>query len=462
MDLKDSAKPVNCFPCNECELETQHIDELVEHKKTVHEVLKYACDLCEHVDGLLEGLWRHKIDAHQAYVPDTPEATYHENLADTWQASLETLLGEPTVKRNPAGTEYDRMWKVNHLNSEITIHIHNKPKNNSNCPKCKFSGNKSELVKHLKQKHGRKHVCEECETNYMDVKTLKLHIQTKHENPSPIEPFPCDLCGLVLANFNLLQQHVKEHTPVKFSCQYCDSTEGNQESLQCHMIKAHNEIAILCNMAKPMDKLTDNFASFENFKSELSSVLKSLFDNQHILKQEMFLIRNNQPKPQARYPTTETEVKQRKRATEDDDISPSMPAPPAGPPVPPPRTMSSSSTNVSRAPPPARNTEPTAEQSSPSCPPQSSPPSPSACALEVVTQCDECSFQDIRKENILNHRIAKHSCDKCDFVTRQKSELNRHKLSVHGKQSISQYQCDLCSFADVNEENVLNHKIAKP
>ena len=254
---------------------------------------------------------------------------------------------------------------------------------------------------------------------------------------------------------------MKEHTPVKFSCQYCDSTEGNQESLQCHMIKAHNEIAILCNMAKRVDKLTDNFASFENFKSELSSVLKSLFDNQHILKQEMFLIRNNQPKQQARYPTTETEVKQRKRATEDDDISPSMPAPPAGPPVPPPRTMSSSSTNVSRAPPPARNTEPTAEQSSPSCPPQSSPPSPSACALEVVTQCDECSFQDIRKENILNHRIAKHSCDKCDFVTRQKSELNRHKLSVDGKQSISQYQCDLCSFADVNEENVLNHKIAK-
>ena len=120
------------------------------------------------------------------------------------------------------------------------------------------------------------------------------------------------------------------------------------------MIEAHNEIAILCNMAKQVDKLTDSFATFENFKSEMSNVLKSIFDNQHILKQEMFLIRNNQPKPQARDPIPETEVKQTKRTTEDDKISSSMPVPPADPPVPPPRTMPSSSPNGSWAPPPAQ------------------------------------------------------------------------------------------------------------
>ena len=77
MEIQHPVISSNCFPCNECDLQTQHIDELVEHKKTVHGVLRYACDLCEHVDNVLEGLWRHKIDAHQAYVADTPEATYN-------------------------------------------------------------------------------------------------------------------------------------------------------------------------------------------------------------------------------------------------------------------------------------------------------------------------------------------------------------------------------------------------
>jgi hypothetical protein len=230
--------------------------------------------------------------------------------------------------------------EIQHVSSDICSKA-------SYCSKCKFSGNKSELDKHLKSKHGKKHECEECGINFMDISTLKLHVQKKHEKPSSIEPFPCEVCGLVLANFNLLQQHMKEHTPVKFNCQYCDFVAGEQESLQCHMFESHNEIAILCNIAKQVDKMTESFESFENFKVQISNVLKSLFDNQHILKQEMFLIRNNQPKP---------EVKQAKRAPEDNDNSSSIPAPSVGPPVPPPRTVPSAATSGSWAPPPVRIT----------------------------------------------------------------------------------------------------------
>ena len=207
----------------------------------------------------------------------------------------------------------------------------------------------------MASKHGRKNICEECGINFIDVKTLKLHIKTKHENPSAIEPFPCEVCGFVLANFNLLQQHVKEHTPVKWNCQYCDFTAGDQESLQCHMVEGHEEIAILCNMAKQVDKLSDGFASFENFKSEISNVLKSLFDNQHILKQELFVIRNNQannpPKPAATLPSS---------TGENGISSPLPPPPPAGPPaqlppVPAPRRTPTAPTGGSWAPPSVRN-----------------------------------------------------------------------------------------------------------
>ena len=70
------------------------MNDLVNHKRTVHGVLRYACDLCNHTDALLEGLWRHKIDAHQAYEPDGPDGTYHmqQMLLISLSAQVEFLV----------------------------------------------------------------------------------------------------------------------------------------------------------------------------------------------------------------------------------------------------------------------------------------------------------------------------------------------------------------------------------
>ena len=82
------------YPCDECEVRTPRINDLVLHKKTIHGILKYACDLCEHSDTLLEGLWRHKVVDHQAFEPDTPEATYHmqQMLLISLSAQVEFLV----------------------------------------------------------------------------------------------------------------------------------------------------------------------------------------------------------------------------------------------------------------------------------------------------------------------------------------------------------------------------------
>ena len=52
-------------------------------------------------------------------------------LADTWQACITNILGEPKVAINPHGTECDRSWKVSYTQEKtinITIHIYKKPK----------------------------------------------------------------------------------------------------------------------------------------------------------------------------------------------------------------------------------------------------------------------------------------------------------------------------------------------
>ena len=135
--------------------------------------------------------------------------------------------------------------------------------------------------------------------------TLGLHIESKHNKPSYTEPFPCEVCGLVLANFNLLQEHMNtQHSQAQHNCRYCDFRGGDAELFESHLVESHEEYVILHSMAKQVEDLSDRFTQFEHLKLELSTVLKSLFDNQNIIKQEMFVIRNDMAtlasKPQTR------------------------------------------------------------------------------------------------------------------------------------------------------------------
>ena len=75
---------------------------------------------------------------------------------------------------------------------------------------------------------------------------------------------------------------------------------------------------------------------------------------------------------------------------------------------------------------------------------------------------EECIYSDQIEENLLNHKIAKHSifkCEKCDYTCSHEVEFNQHKLSVHDQQDITLFSCEECNFFDQKEENVLNHKI---
>ena len=77
-------------------------------------------------------------------------------------------------------------------------------------------------------------------------------------------------------------------------CQYCKHTANDKETLQDHMIEDHEEIVLVYTMAQQVNQMSEGFVMFETFKQELSNVLKTLLDNQNSLKQELFLLRNNQ------------------------------------------------------------------------------------------------------------------------------------------------------------------------
>ena len=86
-------------------------------------------------------------------------------------------------------------------------------------------------------------------------------MSAKHRS---IDPFPCEVCGLVLADYEGLQEHIlKHHKPQKVNCHYCENTVEDNEALQNHMIEMHPDVVIVHTMAKQVDQLTDDSASFD-------------------------------------------------------------------------------------------------------------------------------------------------------------------------------------------------------
>ena len=301
------------FTCNICEFESSKQSMLAEHKESKHsnpkemEMASYECDRCEKQFKHAFLLKNHTCIP--AFKYPCQVCTF---VAISVIELLEHMNGVHSKKSIPSKNPecvtcpFCKL-KAKNLDELKTHfeHIHTKKneqddiqiRESLNCPKCSFKGPKSELEKHVKSKHEKHHVCEECGIIFVDKDDLRVHIQDEHKKAPCPEPFPCEKCGLVLANFNHLQDHVNNHHPSgEVNCQYCDFCGGSEEILQSHMLESHTDVVILHTMAKQVEDfkdLADGFTKFEHFKSELSNALKSLFDNQNKLQQELFLIRNS-------------------------------------------------------------------------------------------------------------------------------------------------------------------------
>ena len=133
---------------------------------------------------------------------------------------------------------------------------------------------------------------------------------------------------------------------------HCKYSSVNAESQQEHLITNHEEYVILHTMAKQVDTLSDSSSSLDNFKSEVFSTLRAILENQNIMRQELFLVRNN----------TNTNGSQTR-----DEPAPAGPSPQAPEqPCPPPSSAGSNAsthTSGTQAPPPPRATIPPQDES---------------------------------------------------------------------------------------------------
>ena len=166
------------------------------------------------------------------------------------------------------------------------------------CPFCKLTLKNLDFLKiHIESIHSLKLKpetvtcisCSQCDFKGTETE-VRVHEREKHE-------IACDVCSTVLTNVSELNNHKLGHEPIRkenFECQYCSEIFLDESERKTHMLNKHEEIVILYTLAKQIDVMEEKSERFDSVQDQVVKMLKNLQDTQNEMKQELFLLRNNQ------------------------------------------------------------------------------------------------------------------------------------------------------------------------
>ena len=90
-------------------------------------------------------------------------------------------------------------------------------------------------IKYKKNTEGRL-VCDQCERQFSDHKTIRTHIESIHEGVK----YPCNQCNYQATQKTSLEIHVKsKHEGMKFACDQCDFQSRWPNNLRRHKKENH-------------------------------------------------------------------------------------------------------------------------------------------------------------------------------------------------------------------------------
>ena len=179
--------------------------DLNRHIKSVHEGIKYPCNLCDY-------------EANQ-------------------QISLRSH-----VKSIHEGVRYE----CEHCDKEFS--------------------HKSDLTIHIKGKHeGFTYECDKCNQQFSKKRFLKAHIESKHEGIR----YSCNQCEQQFIAKSSLQRHVASiHEEVKLDCNECDQQFRRRKSRQMHINFVHRGIMFSCDQCERQFKRKEHLVIHFQAKHE--------------------------------------------------------------------------------------------------------------------------------------------------------------------------------------------------
>ena len=280
-DTKEQNIEVVTIPsCNACNLETKICADMEEHRRNGHIHNTEEPELTERESVVICGICAKGFENEtefENHCQNHKTEEVHEcvNCSETFSSAFDLRRHEKSKHGNISRTTF-----------EI-------------CPFCKLeSKNLDTLKTHIESIHTRKPSTSDNIQDEISIgkneRNFGEHIQSEHVKPKQIEPFPCQICGLVFVDFTLLQEHVKQvHTVEEHSCKFCKFSTSNRDDIQSHLIDEHEEFVILHTMATEVHDVVGKFGELENFCTNMTNMMKMVMDRQVERKQELYLIRNN-------------------------------------------------------------------------------------------------------------------------------------------------------------------------
>ena len=324
---------VKSLKCKECEYTSITNADLASHIDTQH-VNKFPCDQCEEIYMKELDLNTHKNSKHVK--PKLNQCVEIENASFYCQVcgkcyeefdlfvkhSVKEHGLAPGVKCNTCGKGFvDNNAIEKHIEEEHGINdACSKEKNQDNlkCTRCskiirtkigeqrhkelfceecgKCSAEKVSFDLHNAINHEQTNVytCEQCEKTYEGISNLQNH----HCDPRQPQNIHCERCPFISKSLDDIITHMKEQHRGREKCEFCDYIAETREDMTDHIYTKHEDLGILNMLGQQQKYCTE---SFDMFKDEMSVVIKSLSQvvlelrkGQNIMKQELFILRQNQ------------------------------------------------------------------------------------------------------------------------------------------------------------------------
>lgn len=269
--------------CDLCGMTLETLEDLEEHKKSVHQVdkvleepppgvsLSYSCHLCENVSFWRSRDWkdhyREVHNSHDVFPCGNCNKAFNSKAARA--DHFRTHTGEKPFMCAECAVMFSSKGALkNHMKKHTE---------RFKCEVCHSTFvSKGNLDYHMGTHSGHKpFVCEHCGKAFKSIGGLKFHA-TSHSAPDE-RPFKCDLCDFASRSYQGLHVHKVKHTNEKpFKCEKCDKSFKLKNWMKTHMKTHEKDVVYVCDVCHKTfarkDSLTAHLKRHNEEMTAISSI----------------------------------------------------------------------------------------------------------------------------------------------------------------------------------------------
>ena len=204
--------------CDQCDLKTPYLSNLKKHKKSVHEKVRFSCDICKrefadiksHIDVVHAKVKGLKCDMCDYSCVKSTRLKYHKELVHLRQHLKQVCPQCFVICSNLDG----------HIQR-----IHKKP------------------ILSLSESDEPNLSCKECDFTSRSNLSLRSHERSTHRK----EFISCSVCSKSVNKWTI-SVHMRKHVDNKFKCNPCDKTYREKRDLAKHILYAHKNFRHQCKL----------------------------------------------------------------------------------------------------------------------------------------------------------------------------------------------------------------------